>query len=192
MCHQKYPWCFSAMECQILTADLHINGPTFPPLIVGRHQEGKALPVSFLEEGLVMVNAVHKQQNRSHQMQPHKLRWDKEHWVKPWELWISSRSCESHHRTLTQNWTVSSKNQGSNMSFLLESTPYCKMCLTSRRGTTATAILWITGVRTLPSLSITMNYLRIIKLVEFGGVGSRTRGSPWPRLEEAALAEMEN
>lgn len=72
MCNRKCPWHLRVMECQILTADLNINSPTFPPLIVGRRQEGQALPLSFLE-GLVMANAVHKQQNRSHQMELHKL-----------------------------------------------------------------------------------------------------------------------
>lgn len=71
------------------------------------------------------------------------------------------------------------------MSFLLESTPYCKMYLISRRGTTATAILWITRVRTLPSLSITMNYLRIIKLVEFGLILKKLHWQKWKiRMED--------
>ncbi|XP_044090683.1 interleukin-1 receptor accessory protein-like 1 [Neovison vison] len=45
------------MAYQLLTADLNINSPTFQPLIVGRRQEGQVLPLSFWEEGLVMVNA---------------------------------------------------------------------------------------------------------------------------------------
>lgn len=52
------------------------------------------------------------------------------------------------------------------MSFLLSFPASCKIYFTSRRATTATAILWITRVSIIHYHSSTMNYLRIVGLVE--------------------------
>lgn len=67
------------MECQIFIAGEYIQSPTSSPLIVGKLPDGEAPSLRFLEEDMMMVSVIYKQQNGGYRMQLHKLGWDKEH-----------------------------------------------------------------------------------------------------------------